>query len=376
MIDGHTYRLSQEIARRSISTWELAQIHHVAFGDQAWPQKIPTIQDLPQVMNVMHENRFDVYCKEWAGFTSEEIQLLVNALVEYVQMCLKTFPNRKVKLPLSTMISGLSIFLKLRAYKPNFETLLEIGPGSGNMAFFLKYHKPLKDYSTVEACEAYYLLQSMVYSENFPYTFKEHAFPNLESGQETFTVCDEIETPNYYEAEEKSRLNHYPWWQIGKLAHKESHFDLITTNANLMELSERALKDYLALMKRTLKPEGVILSQCLGSTLAREPRELIEFMKKEGFGAHMISSENHYWDLDIKGKVYTKYFALRNAVWVSEKHPQYEAALERMHFRFPIFDAQNESLAAMFGLTERKTHNITASEIVQKTKDKLDSIAS
>lgn len=371
MIDGHTYRLSEEIARRAIPTWELAQIHHVAFEHQAFPRGIPSIQDIPQIMNIMQENRFDPYCREWYGLTEVEIESLIEALCAYAKMCLVKFPSRNVKLPLSTMISALSIYMKLSGYNPRFESVLELGPGSGNLAFFLKNHNSLKNYSTVEACEAYYILQSMVYSENFPYSFKEHAFPDLENARDTFTVCRELETPDYLEVEEEARINHYPWWRLGSLAKQEAAFELVTTNANLMEFTQRALADYLALIKRVIKPDGIILSQCLGGQLARKPPELINYMKSKGFAAFMISSENHQWDLEIDGEKKTKYFPLRNAVFVTEGHPQYKECLKRMHFDEPVFDTENDDLVKMFGLKPRNSRIVSSEEIVSAVKSRI-----
>ncbi len=371
MIDGHTYRISQEIARRAIHTWELAQIHHVAFEHQAFPRGIPSIQDLTQIMNIMQENRFDAYCREWGGLTEEEIDLLVDALVDYAKMCLSTFPSKNVKLPLSTMISALSIYLKLTRYKPDFKSVLELGPGSGNLAFFLKSHESLENYSAVEACEAYYLLQSLVYGYNFPFNFKEHAFPELANAQNTFTVCREIEVPEYLEIEENNKINHYPWWKLGTLADQEASFDLVTSNANLMEFSGRALDDYLALIKKVLKPEGVLLSQCLGGQLARNPKDLVGYMKSKGFGALMISSENHDWQLEIDGETKSKYFPLRNGVFVIEGHPLYEKAMEQMHFEYPVFDTDNEAVVNMFGLNRENTRPVTSAEIIDSVTKKL-----
>lgn len=364
MIDGHTYRLSEALARRQIHSWELAQIHHVAFEHQAFPRNIQSAQDLTQILNIMQENRFDGYVLEWNGLSEEDIQILVDALVDYLFMCRRYFPTSPIKLPLSTMLSSYSIYKKLVGYNPNFEHVLEIGAGGGNTMFFFKNHISLKDYSLIEACEAYYLLQSYVASYNFDSQFEERAFPQEQGfAQHTFTECTELEVPRYMDINFKPRAFHYPWWRIGEVAEKRQHYDLVTSNANLMEFSERALLDYLCLVKQCMKPQGVMICQCLGGSIARNTQQLIAYMKHEGFGALCISSTTLPMTLR-NGHV--KYTCVRNAMFVIEGHPLYDDAVNNMHYEYPFADDHYEPVFNTLYDSDTDRNMIRAEDIEQR----------
>ena len=65
-------------------------------------------------------------------------------------------------MPFSTVMSALAIYHKISVLKPGFRNVLELGPGCGYTMLFFAQHPGLENYSSVEACESFYLLQSLL----------------------------------------------------------------------------------------------------------------------------------------------------------------------------------------------------------------------
>lgn len=363
-IDGHTYRKAESLAREHLPTWEYAQIHRVAFENSSFPQHVNSHTELMQVMNIMQENRYAAFHQEWGGYTDHDINCIVNALVDYVIFHRENFPRAQVKLPVSTMVSSYSIFKKITGYNPKAETILEIGPGGGNGAFFFKHHRPLKNYSTIEASEAYYLLQNLVYAYNFGVAFEEKAIPSVpENIQRVFSTCQHFEVPKYLTLDITPKATHYPWWRNGDVYTQHGTFDVITSNANLMEFSHQALADYLHLFKTVLKKDGVIICQCLGGPLNGQVKDLLNVMRLEGFGALMVAQENTWMK---NPNLPDKYFGLNHGVFVKEGHPHFEQACRNLLNHDFSFIEEDENLVNTFFPKDEDRHDITEEAITEQ----------
>lgn len=176
MLEPEIYRISERLAKAQMPTWRLAQTHAVDhFEKTGFPVRVSSLRELGQLLDTMQENRFDGYMQELGGLTESEYALLINACRDIVLFQLTYFSNRKPTLPLSTLLSAFTLYRKFLTVDGNFRSVIEIGPGCGYLSFFLRHHAALRNYSQIEACESFYLLQSLVDVHCFPARFEERA---------------------------------------------------------------------------------------------------------------------------------------------------------------------------------------------------------
>lgn len=328
MIDGASYRLARTLALRQLPNWHYSFPHRLCFDNSGFPTNIESEQELYQILDSMQETRFDPYMRELGGLSQQEYNTFAGVLCSYVSMHLRHFPHRKLKIPLSTMLSHFAVYRKISRYKENFNSIFEIGPGCGALSFFLKDHAALTNYSFVEASEGYYLLQSMVASHCFGGSFEQRAFPEIDcklpAPFSTFVT-------NFFESEHVINLDipkkaiHYPWWQLGALLNQPQKFDIVVSNANLCEMSKEALDDYLILIAKVLKPEGILFSQCLGGQIYRSYKELFSKMAASGFGLEALIQKETSIAYANRGE-YAFYAIVPNAIFVLPGHPHYDEA--------------------------------------------------
>jgi SAM-dependent methyltransferase len=279
MLDIKTYRTSERLASTALTNWRVAAAHNLAHFEKAgFPVRINSLPELRPLLDTMQENRFDAYMEEMGGFTQLECGTFINACRETILFQLIYFPQQPY-LSLSTLISNFCLYLKMRRIKPSLERVLEIGPGCGYLSFFLKDHINLEDYSQIEACESFYLLQNLVNVYCFKHYFDEQAFPIKQD--HSYSQDPEIETPNWICVNRHFQCYHYPWWQIDKVTRKR--YQIVTSNASLLEFSPVALDNYLSLIHQVLEPGGYFLVQCLGYPARGETNYLFEKLQSKGF---------------------------------------------------------------------------------------------
>jgi hypothetical protein len=322
MIDQNTYRLNEAIARKSLRAWRLEQIHSpVVFKHTGFPVQLDSLQELTCLLDTMHENHFVDHQRERGGLTESEKQEFVGFVRRYIDFFRASFHSNTVELPLSTMMAHFVLLKKILACNSKVETILEIGPGCGYSSFFLSQIPTLTNYAQIESTESFYILQSMVNGYLFGPRFKElawqssvdvHAepFPQLKSHFEertTITVPDD------------AICTHYPWWRIGDVPSEA--FDIITSNANLNEFSPIALKQYVNLMQRCLKPEGAVIVQCIGGG-SGNLAEIFNYFILNGFAVGVLVPNPAH--VDLGGG---RHFASSEAFLVRMGHPLYEVFL-------------------------------------------------
>jgi SAM-dependent methyltransferase len=293
MLDADTYRISEELAKSQVPSWRVSQIHNVDHFERAgFPVRLKSMLDLGQIVDTMQENRFDKYVDELGGLTKQEFDMIVRACNEAVRFQCMFLPTRPVVLPISTLISSFALYKKISGAQPDVSSVLEIGPGCGYLSFFLNKHAPLVNYSQIEACESFYILQNLVNLFCFGETADERALPASASSLDYFVnPRPDMEFSPRLKVSRRPRCVHYPWWRIGEIATREIQFDVITSNANLLEFNSSALDDYLSLILRALKPEGHFVVQCTGFPASGTVEQLMEKLRAKGFASLLTAIE-------------------------------------------------------------------------------------
>ena len=217
--------------------------------------------------------------------------------------------------------------------------MIEIGPGCGYLSFFLRHHAALRNYSQIEACESFYLLQNLVDLHCFPARFEERALmPADASVLEYFSPAES--RPAYTEISRAVRLDlkrplcsHYPWWRIGELVKRDEKFQIATSNANLLEFSAPALDDYLTLLREILAPDGVFIVQCTGLAANGTLASLVDLLWDKGFATLMFALAGKRIVAPggsagvmarLTGGPGSRVFPVNNCLFVGAGHPLFE----------------------------------------------------
>ena len=348
MLDPQTYRTSEQLAKSLIPSWRVSQIHNVdLFERVGFPVRINSVRELGQIVDTMQENRFERYMAELGGLSDAEYSLILGACKDVVRFQLSYLPHRPPVLPISTLLSAFAIYKKLQGAIPDFRSVLEIGPGCGYVSFFLKHHAALANYSQIEACESFYIFQNLVNLYCFGPRLDERALPpeNLNALDYFTNTRAELEmSPGIRVADPAPLCTHYPWWRIGELVTRNIKFDVVTSNANLLEFNPPALDDYLSLMHQTLKPEGVFMVQCTGFEASGTPESLLDKIHKKGFAPLMFVREavpaswskeagrSETKDFFGEGTLPSLNFTTNNAVFIRSGHPLFEKYYDRKNY--------------------------------------------
>jgi hypothetical protein len=351
MLDSDTYRTSERLAKARLPAWQIAQTHNVDhFEKVGFPVRINSVQELGPLLDTMQENRFDKYMRELGGLTAEEYALIVAACRHAVLFQLNFFPSRQPVLPASTLLSVFCLYKKLIGIDPNFRSVLEIGPGCGYLSYFLKDHRSLENYSQIEACESFYILQNLVNVHCFGPSFAERAFvPHDADLGDYFATPNAVAefAPPVRVARNRPRCTHLPWWRIGELVSQDIKFQIVTSNANLLEFSPAALRDYLALIQSVLTPSGALLVQCMGYPTHGSIQSLLERLRESGFALLAMPQEDVTTQpprLDQRSDLLTRLqgkgvvsdpvvFTVNNALLVKAGHPLFDKYRESRNYR-------------------------------------------
>ena len=305
MLDPYLYRANETAAKADPALGHRAAAHSVDhFIKIGFPVRINSHQEAGPLLNSMQEKRAAIYMSELGGITPHEHDLLLESCRDIVSFQRLFFPLRKPVLPLSVLMSVLCLYSKLVGINPAFSSVLEIGPGCGYLSFFLRQHAALASYCQIEACESFYILQNLVNLYCFGGEFIEHAFaPNAMNLDNSFWLPFgqfEIPPAAIRVPHKPPKCEHFAWWHIDEV--KSRKFQIVTSNANLLEFSPAALEDYLGLIVEVLEPNGALVAQCCGSHVNGTLDTL--YKKTEQFGLSIAAS-------------YTVN-NINNAVWVKQ----------------------------------------------------------
>ena len=357
MLDPTTYRASEQLAKSLIPSWRVAQIHNLDHFERAgFPVRISSIRELGQIVDTMQENRFKAYMEELGGLSKSEFSLVTSACADAVRLQLTFLPHRPAVLPISTVLSAFALYSKLCGVQRNFRSLLEIGPGCGYLSFFLRRHASLENYSQIEACESFYLLQNLVNVFCFGPRFDERALPSAETPAVDCFMSPRVDmevSPRIDVSQLRPKCFHYSWWRIGEIVSQEIAYDIVTSNANLLEFNASALDDYLALMHRVLRPEGAFLVQCTGFSASGTVAQLLEKLYAKGFAPLMFvtegaptsapqASKSGLLDRLASGDRDVTRFTTNNALFVKQGHPLFDKYYDRKNYQLQF--VANEQL--------------------------------
>jgi hypothetical protein len=255
------YRRAETAAHQALRNWRQGQsMLPIVFERVGFPVRVESVADLAPLTDTMQEGRFALYMTELGGLSSaDEVPWLVSALVDYARFYAATFHAREVVLPLSTMMAHQALAIKLRPWINQNSRVLEIGAGCGYLPFFIKDR--VRAYHQIETTESFYMLQHLVNAWCYRDRLQEAAFDSPPASVEPLTPSPSGESPSVMLDESEPGCAHWPWWLAGA---PRGPFDVITSNANLSEMTDNALLGYADLIKRTLAPEGAFIVQCFG----------------------------------------------------------------------------------------------------------------
>jgi len=336
MLDIPLYRMSESLARQAMRTWRYGQVHRVdAFEKAGFPVRLNNMGELDQIVGSMHDNaQFGPLQEQLGGFDEADLKRFVEALADFYEFYVATFRRPEVTVPLSEMLSHLTIYKMLLAYDPNFRSVLEIGPGNGLLSFFMARHAGLQDYTQIEACESFYLLQSLINGYLFGPEFDEWARPRgLEQAANCFLGSGHVSVQQLTAVPELNPVlpldvvpvcRHSPWWRIADLAEQGWQYDIVTSNANLGEFTPEALSDYASLTHDILADDGILYVQCFGSPVNGSHAQVIERLYAVGLRALLLLPQGGVLTGNDEGQ--QKRLALGNGVFVKQGHPRFDAA--------------------------------------------------
>lgn len=349
MLDPLTYRANELLAKSMIPHWRIAQAHNLDYFERAgFPVRISSVRELGPIVDTMQEKRFARYISELGGLSEAEYDMTLAACRDAVLFQMTFLPHREPVLPISTLLPALALYKKLRGVNETFKSVLEIGPRCGYLSFFLKHHRTLDNYSQIEVCESFYILQNLVNVYCFGHRCDERALPHESTrGIDVFSQEGPVT-----EISSKVRLKgpspcsyHYPWWRIGELVSQDRRFDLVTSNANLLEFTPAALDDYLTLLQRVLSPAGALVVQSTGFPAHGNDEQLLDKMHAKGFAPLFFVQQNTPMKCPLEqaalrsGTLNTVQFDVTNALFVRSGHPLFARYHQkqngRLHFAAP-----------------------------------------
>lgn len=262
MMDVCAYRAAELHGRARYPTWrDVPSLD--AFSLAGFPQRVESLSELGLLLDTMQEGRADAYRREMGELSPEDKDLLAAAQRCQLDFVGAFFQNREPKPAIDTMLAMLCVYRKIRTAAPGFKRILEIGPGCGYLSFFLREHEGLDEYAQIEACESFYLLQHMV---------------NI--------YC--------FGAAVRERVTHYAWWEVDQLdsADRGTEFDVVTSNACLLECPPAWQDRYIKLAARVLPRGGKFVAQCLGRSVHGTQATLDERFHAHGFTTVSLRGPN------------------------------------------------------------------------------------
>lgn len=374
MLQIADYRQAEIAAHSRVLNWRMAEAQTVnTFIRVGFPVRIENPQEAGQLVDTMQEGRFESFMTEFDGIDDVDRELLVRALVSSVQFQLSHFPIRKPVVPISTMMSALALYRKIRSFNPNVRNVLEVGPGCGYLAFFLRQHDDLDCYSQVEACESFYIFQAMVNRHLWGERFLEDIQrPDQRTVFSTLQLNVDLDVGLELDLFGKPKCRHYPWWSLDRVMEECTNYDVVTSNANLNEMTRPALRDYLAVFHKILSPNGIFLVQCTGFTGNGTEAELYDILSENGWAAVFCGLAGASSFQTSNGRI-KRIFPLNNIVMVREGHPLWKKAYGRSNFRTGSM-VESPWIERMFFGTSA-TH-YTRPQIIAMVKERLRDISS
>lgn len=382
MLDPQMYKTNEKLAKTLIPSWRVSQAHNLDHFEKAgFPVRISSFSELCQILDTMQEKRFDKYIQELGGLSIDEFDEIIKACMRFVKFQQIYFPYLKPILPISTLLSVYVLKKKIFCANKETKSILEIGPGCGYISFFLDRIPSLLDYSQIEACESFYILQNLVNIHCFGSQFNELAMQKRNLMLVDFFMNERADSefsPKLHLGEINYKANHYPWWWIGELLSNSKRYELVTSNANLLEFNANALDDYLSLIHEVMEPEGIFLVQCTGYPANGSVETLMGRLYNKGFAplffvkegeqikapniTHKIGATNpndHYLNATV--------FTTNNVFLIKNGHPLFSKYYNQNNYYFG-FVADEKIIADTYFKRPQECKMFTIQNFVESTQ--------
>ena len=359
-MDSTIYREQERRAKEHLANWRIGQRHNLdQFEKVGFPVRVGSVAETRQLLDTMQEGRFLRYQEELGGLSPQDADMLTKACARLMDFQRAAYPHFAPRPALDSLMAMLTSYKKLAGLKPSFRSILEVGPGSGYLSLFLAFHPGLESYVLTESCESFYLLQHLLNSHLFGRDFHQTA---AQDADPAFFVRPNDPLTQYIEAEPEletppSLARHYPWWRLGQLARNE-RVDLVVSNANFLEFNVEALRDYLALFKQVLAPDGLLVCQCFGFESPEHDRNyLLEELRAARIAPLFINWGGHskargFWERCMAGDNRfvengdERRFTVANGVFITERHPLFAQCYQAENYT--IHTMQNADCLDVF----------------------------
>ena len=381
-MDAASYRLSETLGKRAIRSLRQAAIHSPDyFQSTGFLTRVESLDDLVLLLDVMHDNRFEEFVSELGGLPDEAMAEVVDGFVDYARFFMANFPSAEVPMPLSGMLSQYAIARKLRGI-PRRARVLEIGPGSGLLSFFLGRDRAIERYDQVEAVESFYLLQSLVNRHVYGHRFLDHAqidaaaaglgdiaFEAIRAARDD--VLPNYEAPSSITVDRRPRCEHFPWWRLAEIERRR--YDVVTSNANLTEFNETALRYYMTLAARVLEPDGVFLVQCPGGGKTPADR-MLRTVLTAGF-APLAIVPRHIEDGTARATKLPegKQMVVANFVFLLPGHPDFGKTVSSTRLA-PTLDPSHPLTRSIFGFDWPKGPARSRQDVLSAVAERLETL--
>jgi SAM-dependent methyltransferase len=302
MLDINLYRENEDLHARFLNNWREKARHSLdVFEKNGFPVRVKNIAHLRQILNTMSEGSYDLIMDELGGLSENEIEIFVSVAINILKFQRQHFDARPLIVPFENMLINLLLYRHIMEI-PN-QDILEIGPGNGLLAFYLKNHNEI-NYHQVEACESFYILNHYQNTYLYGDMFRQAASEVNFSSNGFYTRNNDAYIPReqYIESVNgRKRCVQYPWWKLNDLRNSDKSYDIIFSNANLLEFSVDALLDYLELILKKLKPSGVFIVYGFGNPTYFDVDHLMFVLYNHEFAPIFMRRKN----LDVPKGDYT-----------------------------------------------------------------------
>lgn len=278
MITIEEYNAAEQAAIKLLPVTHEDNIWGIDPKEYAHLLHVNSFHELSPLLDRMHiPERFECFQYELGGLNIDDADRIVLA-AQKVDALQGKYMRGVMHTPFSTLLSAFTIWRKIKDAKPDVESILEVGPGSGFTALYFAQDPQIKRYVSIEATQTYYLLQSMVNDEAYGDAWIEYA-----QGGATTTVSN------------KPRVAHLPWWRLNDPFADANKFDVITANACLNEMSDKALERYLNLFATKSHDRTLLLLQGLGAYIHRDDQQLYKHLIGSGW---FLEHQTIDWDIE------------------------------------------------------------------------------
>ncbi len=347
--------------------------------------KVTMLSQLGQYINSSSPTNFDAYMAEMGGLSPRELEIYVEMMSDVVQFQLAFFGERIPSLPLSDGLVALACLRKIIGLRPNCSSVLEINSGHSLLPFALKRGIPgLKRYISLEREAPLYMCMHYVNQYLFGSKFEQRVmedvrtlYPLNSGGRESNPFADNSGVVSIQ----------IPWWRAKEIQSNDQKFDVVVSNANILDVSPSAMTDFLGFIRGRLAPDGVLIAQGIDSgngphRALPDRMNLLREMHQAKFAPLLIALnkqelKDESWGFDLspeeKNSLGLRAFAAPNAVFVTETHPYFESDYRSENYR-DFYCAGQECVRQTFLGARPDLRRITRLELTKLIENKIRSV--